>query len=305
MEALLVASAALCFATASGAPAMGKILPLSVVGIAAVLACAPVSAKDTGAGRPAASPPADAPFSLATPSANVLPYSRLPLGFPNGWGCYLESDGVTDSVATGERGLPALWLRSKDLTSTFCCGVVPVPAAPVAYTWRLRVKALQPNARIHPRCTAEYAPLAEQQFALPQNVFTTLDLEFTTPAPTACRFIYLTLQVTGDVVIDTIAMGPTTEVKALDLYRVPQVVFALPKSTDAAAARLLFEDEPCVVDYDASGFAGRATLKACVATAYADTFALPEVQVGEADGRGTLDLLAALPADRRMGSFRI
>lgn len=284
---------------------MRIILLLARGGLAALLGCARLSAQDAGPGGPVTAPPPLPAFSLATPSANVLPYSRLPLGFANGWGCYQESDGVTDAVAAGERGLPALWLKSKGLSSTFCCGVVPVPATPVPYVWRFRAKGLQPKASLRPRCTAEYAPLAEQSFELPEDRFTTAELEFTTPDPSACKFIYLTLLVTGDVVVDSLALGPSAAVRALDLYTIPQVVFALPRDTAAAAARLVFEDEPFALDYCASGVAGQAVLKARLVTVYGDAFPLPEVRVDQAECTGILDLLAALPAQRRMGSFRI
>jgi hypothetical protein len=284
---------------------MRIILSLARSGLAALLGCARLAAQDAGRGGAVAALPPLAVSALATPSANVLPYSRLPLGSANGWGCYQESDGVTDAVATGERGLPALWLKSKGLTSTFCCGVVPVPATPASYTWRFRAKGLQPNASLRPRCTAEYAPLAEQSFELPEGVFTTAELTFTTPAPAACTFIYLTLQVTGDVIIDSLALGPSAEIRNLDLYTIPQVVFALPRNTAAAAARLVFADEPLAVDYYASGFVGKAVLKTRLVTAYGDAFPLPEVQLDRVECTGSFDLLAALPAQRRLGSFRI
>jgi hypothetical protein len=149
----------------------------------------------------------------------------------------------------------------------------------------------------HPKLAEQLFPLTEQ--------YQTISLGFTSPDPATYKFMAFSMGVYGDVIIDGIAVVPTAAAANVDFLNVPQVAFQVAAGGDASMARIVFSDEPAVVDYYAGGKVAGATLRTRLVTVYGDTFPLPDVVLEKDNAPGKIEVLAHLPANRRMGSFRI
>ena len=238
---------------------------------------------------------------------NLLPFSRLPLGFPNGWGWAaetVEKEMVTEKVVPGERNLPALLLKSTGRNSLLGCGTLPVPAKSAPYSLRIRARCVG-HGELQPIIYADNAPkLADKNFVLTEQ-YQTISLDFTSPDPAVYKFMAFSMGVSGDVIIDSIAVIPTADTKYSEFSTMPQVAFRVALGGDASIARIFFSNEPAVVDYYVSGKVSGATLKTQIVTVYGDTFPLPDVILKNDNAPGKVNVLKHLPANRQMGSFRI
>ena len=243
----------------------------------------------------------------ATTPASLLPFTRLPLGFPNGWGWVaetVEKEAVTEQVVPGEGGGPALLLKSTDRYSLLGCGALPVPKVAAPYSLLIRARCVG-RGGLQPMIFADNDPkLAERSFPLTEQ-YQTVSLDFTSPDPATFKFMAFSMGVYGDVVIAGIAVVPAAEPAGFDFASTPQVAFQVAPGGDASIARIFFSDEPALVDYFVSGGVAGATLKTQLVTVYGDTFPLPGIVLRQDNQPGQVELLKHLPANRQMGSFRI
>lgn len=247
------------------------------------------------------------PVSETPAATNLLPFSRLPLGFPNGWGWAaetIEGEAVTESAAPDGAGFPALRLHSPDAYSILGCGTLTAPPAPGEYVLLLRARCTG-SGGLAPMLFAGNSPkIAEQRFDLTEEA-TTLRLGFTTPDPATAPWMAFSMGVWGDVLLEGVAVVPAADEAGYAFDAHPQVVFQLAPGGDAAAARTSFADEPTAVRYHASGGVAGGVLRLRIVTPYGETWPLAGAPLVGEPATGALDVIAQLPAHRRMGSFRL
>ena len=239
-----------------------------------------------------------------TPQAaqgNLARITRFPLGLPSGWFLDRDDDDATvrtesDPKTLGPSGAPALRVTAP--------GAFRLNSAPFAVPWSFEKHTVSLSLRGQGQGRLVVIAdggrqLAAQPFRLTgewQRVSVTFQ-------PVLRGEVHgLRIEGEREVYLDALQVERGEAATAYRPVRPCEVVLALPAS-EAAVARVQFEDEPARVAYAVTGDPA-AVLRAKVANLYGESRDLPPVRLGRDPVRqGVIDYTAAaLP---KYGAFRI
>ena len=235
---------------------------------------------------------------------NLLRCSRFPLGLQSGWSLGRDnSDGddvviAPDAGAIGPSGAPALGIRSKEPWRLYCEPFsVPVPIDRHTASFYARGEgtltvAIAADGRLlaATRQTLKAGP-DWQRIALPFD-------------PDLMAKVYcVRLEGTGDTWIDAMQVAHGPSARPYVPQMTAEVALACPPS-DAAPARVQFDDEPAELAWAVTGAPAGSRLAARVVDVYGDAQPLPPVELsGDFLQEGPLSYLAF--PERPFGPFRV
>ncbi len=235
---------------------------------------------------------------------NLLRCSRFPLGLQSGWSLGRDnSDGddvvtAPDPDAVGPSGAPSLSIRSKEPWRLYCEPfTVPVPMDRHTASFYARG-----DGTLSVSVMADGRLLAATRQALKSGPdWQRISLTF---APSLMAKVYcVRLEGTADAWVDAMQVANGASARPYVPQMAAEVALACPPS-DAAPARVQFDDEPAELAWAVTGAPAGAVLKARVVDVYGDEAPLPSVKLGAGFlQEGGLSYLAF--PDRPYGPFRV
>jgi hypothetical protein len=235
--------------------------------------------------------------------ANILPWSRLPLGLASGWTVdrhvSLGDDFVVegDPLVSGEADAPVLKIdaskRGELVSAPF---KLAFPLAKHVFRFRARglgewTSALQVGKK---------DMRGNRSLELQADKWTTFEIPFDPEGIDAIYFLRWEGQ--GTLWLDQLQVGPENKVhEGFAPAGAAELALSM-KAGDASHVRVHFDDESPALRYLASGDLANARLKGVVINAYGEERALPELDLSKYPA-GEIEY-AVFP-DRNMGPMRV
>ena len=235
---------------------------------------------------------------------NLVRLSRFPLGLQSGWSIdrdYSDGDQVqvdSDASVPGPSGCPALRIKAPQ--------GIRVYSAPFATPWSFEPHVLSLAVRGDWDGKLSVAGgkgelCANQPLKSSGAEWQRLELTFKPILLAPAQ--HLRIEGKGTLWIDSLQVEHGSKATAYAPPRPVEVSLALSPS-DAAAARVVFADEPLSMQYAVVGSCPGALLKSRLVTLYGDQRLLPPVQLGpDRLNRGTLTGEAFAP--HAFGAYRL
>jgi len=235
---------------------------------------------------------------------NLLRVSRFPLGIQNGWSLDRDSSDVDDVLiaadpdTSGPSAAPALKIQSEKYMRLY---TAPFGVSMIfeSHTASMYIRG-QGSGKMVVLCDGR--SIAGADFGLnPEDDWRRVQVTFTPEL--IARAYGIRIEGQGSFWIDAMQVESGTAAKPYSGQLACEVALACPQS-DAASARVQFEDEPPSILYCVSGEASNGKLKTRVINLYNEEKMLQDTPIGEGflhSGKLQYDVFP----DKPYGAFRV